>query len=321
MSLKIRQLNQLTKCSLRSLTTTSTDSAIPISKPKVTGSGPFAEFPNFKTIGNPSNILSVSLPQSSQFYINTSSLLGINGDLDSITYKSFNFFGKFFQILKSSKSSNLIINGNLNYKILKINKESNWSIYNINKIVGWSRGSLQFTPKNDTSILQVKGSGNLVINGGEVSKILEFEIDPKSEILINPISLIAINSANTTLEPTIITPNKYELHTLDHTFEWPSWLVQPIKNFNKSVREVSKKTWKPVKDTFEPVAPYLRPVSQFLGKIWNFLYSHINGRFIRAKPIYYKIQGPSKILIDNELMIPNNKMFTSKEINYIFSKQ
>ncbi|KAI5965642.1 uncharacterized protein KGF55_001004 [Candida pseudojiufengensis] len=320
---KLRLNSQSSAHITKQLTTTTSNNAIPLTKPSVTGSGPFAATPSIHPIGNPSNILSVALPQSSQFFINSNSLLGINGDLSHISSESINFFGHVYQLLKSSQSSNLIINGNSNYKVLGINKQSNWTIYNLNKIIGWSGTDIIFKPSTkSSSILEVDGNnGCLIINGGEFSKVTEVEVDQNSEILVNPNSLIAIDSATNGIEPLIITPNKYKLHTLEHTIHWPRSIVQPIKEFNRSIGNYMKKSSDTIKNVFNPIAPYTAPFLHLLSSSWNYIYSHINGRFIRSRPIFYKIQGPSKILIDNEPVISNNKIFTNNEINYIFAKQ
>lgn len=300
--------------------TTSTPQSITFEKPRITGAGPFAARPRFHAIGHPSNVLSISLPQSSSIYISQSSTLAANVELSTIQSNAKSLYGVVYQQLKSTESSNLLVHGQSHYRVLDAALQ--WTVFDSQRIIGWTGSDVEFKGlalQTSHNSVELSGKGHIVLDG--TSEILNLQVEANDEVLINPNALIAVNTtARANLKPEVLNPGTYELHKLELPhFDWPYWITNPIKQIRATADQLLHQL--NPRQILDPIAPYWTPVQRQFSKLWHWIYIKINGRLIRRNPIYFKITGPADILIDNQQMLTNNKMFTSKEITKLFKQQ
>lgn len=298
--------------------------SISLDPPQVTGAGPFAARPHFHAIGHPSTILSITLPQSSSIYISQSSILAANVELNTIEKETALLYGVPYQQLKATEASNLLIHEQSHYRVLDAAKQ--WTVFDSRRIIGWTGSDVEFSGKlsafsasGDYNSVKISGKGHIVLDDAS-STIFNLQIEPNNEILINPNALIAINTgAMPHLKPQVLTPGTYELHKLDLPhFDWPRWIVNPIKQAQASISGF----WNQLnpRRVLDPIGSYWEPIKRQFSKMWHWVYVKINGRLIRRNPIYFKVTGPAEILIENQQMVANNKMFSSEEITKLFKQ-
>ncbi|CUM55402.1 unnamed protein product [Debaryomyces tyrocola] len=279
--------------------------------PKVTGNGPFIELPSFKPLGNPSDLLNITLPQSSKLSIRNGTIIGINGDLKNLSSVPQILHKTEYQELKSNSSVSLLINGGMNnYSIIEVNSiEDKWTILNDKNIIAWTGFNLQLKPielLERCNSFQTDGKGIIIVNGEE--QLFDVTLSHNEQILINPNSLIASNSSisYSTLnrpwtEPLKFTRN-FQLPTIFHSYinSFRSFISSQYSRIITSLGIINQ---------MEILKRYYNSFKQFIT------YNVINKFY--NKPIYFKITGPGRLLLDNNVHLTNRKNFTKKEINDI----
>ena len=348
-----RNIRYLFKKLNRSLTTNNSstvNNSITIDKPLGTGSGPFIELPRFKTLGKDGNLLQVIIPQSSSnlnIQINSNSIIGVTSN-DGI---DLNFQNKFlpidngleFQELSTTNTNNelnLLIHGNNNnnYKLIELTKKQikPWILIKDENLIGWIENyKLEFQSIDilqNFKSLQIKGNGYILINGTNEG-VIDLNLGKNEEILINPNSLIAINGNNNDISYQLIPhigllDNKFPKISLipsKFAFKLPThgiWgnLFNPIKKFIKDNQDNYNKLVKTTKQQLS-LNQYINLIGNYIIKIYEFIYSKLfynsEGFLLRRNPIFIKIKGPARIIMNNNHVINNNKIFTIKEIKSI----
>ena len=226
-----------------------------------------------------------------------------------------------YQCLKSSEAANVLVHGQSQYRVLEVGL-NDWTVFDSRRIIGWTGTDVKFqglAPQTSHRSVSISGRGAVVLDS--TSEIFNLQVDANDEVFINPNALIAINSKDlSTLRPEVLNPGTYELHRLEIPhFDWPSW----VTNYVEKMRAMRHQIWSHLnpRQFLAPIAPYLSPVKRQLQKLLHWVYVKINGRLIRRNPIYFKVTGPATILIDNQQMLANNKLFTSREITTLFKNQ
>lgn len=279
--------------------------------PKVTGNGPFIELPSFKPLGNPSDLLNITLPQSSKLSIRNGTIIGINGDLKNLSSVPQILHKTEYQELKSNSSVSLLINGGMNnYSIIEVNSiEDKWTILNDKNIIAWTGFNCRLKPielLERCNSFQTDGKGIIIVNGEE--QLFDVTLSHNEQILINPNSLIASNSSisYSTLnrpwtEPLKFTRN-FQLPTIFHSYinSFRSFISSQYSRIITSLGIINQ---------MEILKRYYNSFKQFIT------YNVINKFY--NKPIYFKITGPGRLLLDNNVHLTNRKNFTKKEINDI----
>lgn len=333
--------SNLTTSTIPSVTSNNTNS-IYIDKPLGTGAGPFVELPKFKTIGNDGNLLQVVIPKSSSnlnIQFNSNSIIGINGSVTEnldlqVKNKYIPISGSIeYQelITNNDNDLNLFIQGN-NYKLIELNKsQSPWIFLRDENLVGWIENfKLDFQPVEilqKFKSLQVKGTGYILINGGNCNDVIELNLNANEEILINPNSLIAINGNN-------INDVSFQLIPHDKLFEFklpqipslPSLplthgirnkLLDPVKSMVQNLKVKYQNLLSTTNDMISQ-NEYMKSLMNWVIKSYQYIYSKLfyntEGFLLRRNPIFMKIKGPVKILMNNKHVTNNNKLFTNKEI-------
>ncbi|CAK9441240.1 uncharacterized protein LODBEIA_P51090 [Lodderomyces beijingensis] len=306
----------------RALATLATP-VVPLTRPQVTGAGPFRAYPKFAPLGEPSTLLSISIPQSSQIYISQSTIVGLNGHLENIRAETRSVFGAPFQRLQADGgASNVVVSGRSNYTVLDV--ADNWTVHDTSRIIGWAGDEVRLTTEKSVTqngLVRFSGFGSLVIDGD--SEIFKMDVRENEEVYLNPRAFIAVGRGATKegvdVAASLLPYAKYELHTLDlQHFHWPRAVVDPVVKLRRQIRRQLAAFNKWQKSYQEYLLPYLTPMFDFLGRVAQSIYNYVNGRLIRRKPIYVKIQGPCSVLLDNHRMFSNNKVFTNAEIDEVF---
>ena len=313
---------------------------VPIARQQITGAGPFRASPQFTTVGNPSTLLSISIPQSSEIYLSQSSIIALNGDFDNVYADNCSIYGVPYQKLVSSAASNIIVSGRTNYKILDLSKH--WTIQDLSKVVGWAGIDVKVqkvkTPLTIHNSIELSGKGTAVIDGS--SQIFEIDVQDGEKTYVNPNALIAVLGAGSNagivatanananagairgnISVSLLPHPTYELSRLDVPrihWSWPHWIVNPVNNIKTAVKEhiLALNTYRIWYKT--NVYPYWAPISEMIYTCWRKSYSYINGRLIRRKPLFIEVQGPCTVLLDNLAMLRNGQMFTSAKISKVF---
>lgn len=279
--------------------------------PIVTGNGPFIELPSFKPLGNPSDLLNITMPQSSKLNIRNGTILGINGDLKNLSSVPQILHKTEYQELTSNSSVSLLINGGMNnYSIIEVNNiDDKWTILNDENIIAWTGFNLQLNPievLEKRNSFQSDGKGIIVVNGEE--QLFEITLGSNEQMLINPNSLIAYNS---TIDYATLKNPWTQPFQFVRNLQLPAILHPHINSFKSFL---SKR--------------YLRLVTSLgihhqintFTHHWNTLKMFVRFNIINKlynKPIYFKITGPGRLLLDNNNHSRNGKNFTKKEINDI----
>lgn len=279
--------------------------------PKGTGNGPFIELPSFKPLGNPSDLLNITLPQSSKLSIRNGTIIGINGDLKNLSSVPQILHKTEYQELMSNSSVSLLINGGMNnYSIIEVNSiDDKWTILNDKNIIAWTGFNLQLKPielLERCNSFQTDGKGIIIVNGEE--QLFDITLSPNEQILINPNSLIASNSSisYSTLNSPWTEPFKFswkiQLPTIFHSY------INSFKSFISSQYSRIITSLGIINQT-KILKSYYNSLKQFITfNVINMFYN---------KPIYFKITGPGRLLLDNNVHLKNRKNFTKKEINDI----
>ena len=279
--------------------------------PKVTGNGPFIELPSFKPLGNPSDLLNITLPQSSKLSIRNGTIIGINGDLKNLSSVPQILHKTEYQELMSNSSVSLLINGGMNnYSIIEINGiEDKWTILNDKNIIAWTGFNLQLKPielLEKCNSFQTNGKGIIIVNGEE--QLFDITLSPNEQILINPNSLIASNSSisYSTLNRPWTEPLK-----LSRNFQLPTVFRSYINSFKSSISSQYSKIIISL-----GIINQMKVLKSYYNSFKQFITYNLINKFYN-KPIYFKITGPGRLLLDNNVHLTNRKNFTKKEINDI----
>lgn len=251
-----------------------------------TGNGPFIELPTFEPIGKTvTNLLSVKMPQSSNLCIKYGNIIGINGNLDSLSRVNRKLNEEYYQILQSEESVSLLIGGNqhsnqLNhYKILNIeDKSESWIVLRENNLIAWTGYDFDIESCNvleKFNSIKTIGKGTILLNNG--NKHLTIDLGPEEKIYVNPSNLIAYNGGEVILR---VLNNRLALYPR----------ITTIINHIKS--------WQWVKSiTSLLIYKYLKPLSMI------------------TTPVLVEVEGPRTLLISNDLTASNTKVFTVNELN------
>ncbi|KAK6463103.1 hypothetical protein DFJ63DRAFT_334660 [Scheffersomyces coipomensis] len=299
-------------------------------KAEFTGSGPFIELPQFRSIGNPSKLLNITLPQSSRLNIRHGSMVAINGDLSQlVSYtRSLTKFTQ-YEELHSGDSVSVVINGNnKNYAIIDAESKSSnvnntpWIVLNDENIIAWTGYNFELKSK---SILdkyrsfETSGKGTLVINGD--NELFSIQLNPNESLLVNPSTLIATNGSisfkvldgqnNATLTNILKSIPSINLPT-----------VGIIGSFVNSIRARinSLKALITTNQVIVDINRYIGTTSQYIAKIYDSIKLSLTGTIIKKRPIYIEIKGPSKLIINNNTSVPNHRLFTKTEIEKIYNQ-
>lgn len=251
-----------------------------------TGNGPFIELPTFEPIGKTvTNLLSVKMPQSSNLCIKYGNVIGMNGNLDSISSVNRKLNKEYYQILQSEESVSLLIGGNqhsnqLNhYKILKIeDKNETWTIMNETNLIAWTGYDFDIESckifEKFNSIKTV-GKGTVLLNNS--NKQLSINLEPEEKLYVNPNNLIAYSGDQLNL---MVLNNRNQLHPKIAT------IVQQIQSWQwvKSIRNLQ-------------IYKYFKPLTMILT------------------PVLIEVQGPRRLIISNDLTASNTKVFTVAELS------
>ncbi|KAG7666028.1 uncharacterized protein J8A68_000458 [[Candida] subhashii] len=325
----------------------SRNTTIPINeKPLVTGNGPFVELPKFQPIdpNHPNSLLVISIPQASRLTIkNESSIIGINGDFNNLTNES---CGEYSSVYSNSAVSVLINGNNRQYSIIDVQEPlEEWIVLNRENVIAWSG----FLKPNFSTLLPHQllylsiwtfGRGKLVVNGD--NELFNVELKQGEEILVNPNSLIAVNNPN--IEINILGRGKDAGEETVGTrigrsvTEWNFPKINLPKygimgSIFNSFRSIATRIEQAYLELFEMlgVAKFFRSIRlnsitynvrkylYDLGDYVNFkLLKYLINRARNRNPVYFKVKGPAKLLMNNSHYSRN--IFTSKELNDIFNK-
>ncbi|RCK62881.1 Altered inheritance of mitochondria protein 24, mitochondrial [Candida viswanathii] len=314
------------------------DNYISIDKPLVTGSGPFIELPKFKTVGDQSNLLQIIIPQSSSnlnIQINSSSIIGINGYATEGT--DFVFKNKYipggleFQELTTTGTDlNLLVQGN-SYKLIELAKGgAPWTLLRDENLIGWIENyKLEFQPVEVLAkfkSLKIGGSGYVLING--VHDVLDFNLAPQEEILINPNSLIAISNSEGSPELSYqLIPHgifDFKLPKLPNvslpTHGILGNVFNPIKDFLRDIKNKYRTFVQSNRDVIylnEYVTKAIEAVAKTYGYVYSKLFYTTDGAILRRNPIFLKVKGPARIIMNNSEVVNNNQVYTIKEIRRV----
>lgn len=288
-------------------------------KPVFTGAGPFIELPSFTAIGDPSNLLNITVPSSSFVNIKSGSLVAIDGDLNGMTSSRQMLTAQVdYQKLYVENPVSLIINGNNHYSIINVDKTEKWKVIDSSNIIAWSGFTLDLKSvalfKKFFSF-ETFGQGKLILQGS--NQLFEIDIDRNEEVLINPNSLVATNS------PIIIsTPLN------NSRIDWPKLKIGNMFNnrvfhkinhyYGQFVNYLSQQLAKlGLNALFDPISHYYSVISRQIKFGWNWFTLNLIYPF-STKPIYLQIKGPCRLLVNNVHSTKNRKMFTKQEIQQIF---
>ncbi|KAK6200189.1 uncharacterized protein RJT21DRAFT_114618 [Scheffersomyces amazonensis] len=319
------------KLSSRSLSTSFTrlNNISIAERPQFTGNGPFIELPEFNPIGSPSKLLNITLPQSSRLNIRHGSIVAINGDIGQlVSYtRSLTKFTT-YQELHSQDSVSFIINGNnKNYTIL--NSESTtkpWTILNDENIIAWTGYNFQLEPikvLEKFRSFQTSGKGTIVINGD--NELFDINLNENESILLNPTSLIAtdgkiqfkvINGENNTRIWNLLSSLKLPTFTLPTTGLIGSINNSITGNYNQFKHAIVKQTTS--NDAVQWINKSWNQISSTINSAYHWIKLRLTGTIIKKKPIFVDIRGPARLIISNNTVISNHRLFTKSEIQSIY---
>lgn len=293
-------------------------------KPMFTGAGPFIELPRFTAIGNPSNLLNITIPSSSYLNIKSGSLVAVDGDLNGLTSSRQLLTSNVdYQQLYAENAASVIISGNNHYSIIKVNKTENWKVIDSNNIIAWSGFTLELKPIEIFQkffSFQTLGLGTLIVQGS--NQLFEIDIDNNEELIINPNSLIATNSPTIKFAPLNNSRinwsylNKWKLKTFNN--RGLQIVSSYLKQFANYINNIFVQTG--VNGVFSPVSKYYHLIIDQMKSGLDF----ITLNFIHpysSKPIYLYIKGPCKLLLNNIHTTKNRSVFTKQEIHHTFQNK
>ncbi|KAK6454975.1 uncharacterized protein RJT20DRAFT_136142 [Scheffersomyces xylosifermentans] len=310
-------------------------------KPQFTGGGPFVELPSFTPIGSPSKLLNISLPQSSKLSIRSGSMVAINGDLQKVKSSTrFLTSTTDYQELESATPVSLVINGNNgNYSIIEIhNPNEEWVVLNHDNIIAWTGFGFKLEPISlfqKLSSFKTSGKGVLVVNGD--NELFAIEVPSNEEILVSPQSLIAttvkpnvqiLKRDNKYLTPIESTPILRSLRFPRITFPRHGVLgsiTMSIESFTRSLRANILKGLETsgMRSGYASLKQFLAPVGHYLHVFYDKSKLFLIDRAIKTSPIYFKITGPARLLVNSvgESHTGNRRTFTKREIEAIFNRR
>lgn len=291
-----------------------------------TGSGPFIELPHFSPIGNPTNLLNVKLPQSSNLNIRLGSLIAVNGDLKHLSTVNRKLSeSTHYQILQCQESTSLIIGGKLkpnrqnHYKLIDIDYRDQWMVYNDENLIAWTGynfelSKLEFLER--WSSFQTSGKGIILVNDG--NEIMEMDIVEGEKVILDTNSLIASNNLPSRFS---VLKNDGKLPSLPK-ISWPI-ITAPrfLKRCNNYIGAQTKKGIENMglASTISDIKYFMRRVKFFFNSGFLFLQLNVINKMFR-KSIMIEFQGPCKVLVSSNASAPNSKNFTKEEINKIFNQ-
>ncbi|CAH6723807.1 hypothetical protein CLIB1444_20S01178 [[Candida] jaroonii] len=290
-----------------------------------TGNGPFIELPHFSPIGNPTNLLNVKLPQSSNLNIRLGSLIAVNGDLKHLSTVNRKLSeSTYFQILQCQEATSLIIGGKLkpnrqnHYKLIDIDYRDQWMVYNDENLIAWTGYNFElnkFEFLDRWSSFKTSGKGIILVNDG--NEIMELDVLEGEKVIVDTNSLIASNNLPSRFS---ILKNDSKLPPLPK-ISWPFTAPQFLKRFNNYLAIQTKKTIENMglSSTVGDINFVMRRIKYFFQNGLLFLQLNVINKLFR-KSIMIEFQGPCKVLTSSNATAPNGKNFTKEEINKIFNQ-
>lgn len=289
------------------------------SRPKITGNGPFIELPKFEPIGSPSDLLLISMPQTSRVNVRDGALLAVNGNLEDIETTS----NQGFQEISAGGALSLVIKNNGTYSLIENqNKDTKWLILKQLSIIAWSGYDLELQPKkvHDKWLsYESTGKGYIVLSGTE--ELVEFTLKDKEEIIVNPGSLVATNGDTSLISvQSIWGPSSHLLVLLKQYLpELPRFKLPTVGisgGIVNSVKSTLSKFWNTVTEPLRVVADseIWQNSVKYSSAVYGWLKLNVYVR-IAAKPMYLKLVGPGKVLVDAaQLLKSNSGYFSNHEI-------
>ncbi|CAN3372551.1 hypothetical protein DIURU_004954 [Diutina rugosa] len=285
---------------------------VPIAqRPSVSGNGPFVELPRFKTVGEPSRMLNVTIPASGCVNIRSGFMIGVDGDVNGIMSTATNHNGLEYHAIQPLKSVSVLIAGrSANYALLDNTDNEQWTVLDQRHIIAWSGLNFDLIPTMVLSRLasyQGIGVGTLVVNCDEIGNLYNVEVRNGENFLINPNAIIA---TTTPIEYKVLKKARVQL-------DWSKWLPH-ISLPRSGLFGTLGVRWDDIKEKI-----ITKETRQFFGKLlicWHECKQWVSHKILRRiheTPIYAQVKGPAKLLLNTKSSVANRKMFTNSEIDYI----
>lgn len=305
--------------------------------PNGTGRGPFIELPKFKAIGEPSNLLSISLPKSASLNIRNGSIVAINGDLTAIKSEPKSLSGSArYQQLFTEALVSLLVNGTINnkkqienYSIINVEeKGEEWTILNEQSLIAWTGLNLELVPTttfDKLSSVKTKGKGVIVVNGS--NQLFDITLANNESIIINPNTVIA--STISDFDPQILKNNTIYTELIPQSIPKLFQLFKKPFDYIPSVVSITVNQW--VQDTKRTLRrnyqsalkllglqPYFLAIANYWRASVQFIRLNILVSIAKRKPIYFRLTGPGKLLVNNDKLVANLTLFSKQEIDAIY---
>ncbi|ABN66424.2 predicted protein [Scheffersomyces stipitis CBS 6054] len=321
----------------RTYNTVGTDQVVLAEKPSFTGNGPFVELPKFNAIGNPSKLLNISLPQSSRLCIRHGFMVAIDGDPNQITStEKWLTDTADYQELLSNEPVSLVINGNnKSYTVLEVDKSSDeWLIMDYDNIIAWTGFNFKLSPVDlykQLSSFKTAGKGVIVINGD--NQLFNVNVNAGEEVFVDPNTLIATTRKPRTKimtkgksltlfkrygtskdENKNTTPVKFNLPRVGLVGGVVVSIEKKLKSLQNSITNVFDIS--SIRSNWSSVKTSLKPISRYVYIAYEYVKLLLVGNIIKRDPIFFRITGPAKILI-NTNTDKYGRIFTKREIEAI----
>lgn len=305
--------------------------------PNGTGRGPFIELPKFKAIGEPSNLLNIQLPKSSSLNIRNGSIVAINGELSAIKSEPKLLSGSTrYQQLFTEAPVSLLVNGTLsnkkqieNYSIINVEeKGEEWTILNEESLIAWTGLNLELVPTttfDKFSSLKTTGKGVVVVNGK--NQLFDITLANNETIIVNPNSVIA--STIKTFYPQILKNNTVFTEIIPESVprlfrlaKKPLNYIPPVFSItiNKKLQDAKTATKNGYQSGVKSlgIEQYLLAVRNVWRALVQFVRLNVLVYLAKRKPIYFRVTGPGKLLINNDKLVANLVLFTKEEIDSMY---
>ncbi|KAG7195906.1 uncharacterized protein KQ657_002291 [Scheffersomyces spartinae] len=255
------------------------------------------------------------MPQSSTVNIRDGALLAINGELEDIE----SICNQGFQEISARSAVSLVVKNNGTYSLIENrNKQEQWVIFKQQSIIAWTGYDIELSPKKIFAkwlSYQSLGKGYIVLSGDE--ELVEVDLKDKDQYMfINPGSLVATNGDISTIT--------MEYHHNTNTVKQylskllPSFKVPRMGIMGGIVKSMSD-TWQ----TFiQPVtsSDIWKKMSRTSSTVYHWLKLNVYVRVV-ARPMYLKMVGPGKVLLDGGQLLKSNGYFSKQEILRAYEKK
>lgn len=256
-------------------------------------------------------MLNITIPASGCVNIRLGFVVGVDGDVNGIMSTATNHNGLEYHAVQPLTPVLVLIAGrSANYALLDNNVHDQWTVLNQRHIIAWSGLNLDLAPTRVLSKLasyQATGNGTLVVNCDETGSLFNVEIKNGEEVMLNPNAVVATT-----------TPVEYTaLQKARIKFGWTSWLPQITLPRLGLIGLIGVK-WDGIKDKI--ITKDIRLILNQALSYWHQCtkwVAHNIFRRIQRTPIYARVRGPAKLLLNTKLMMANGRLFTNSEIDFI----